>query len=316
MERREDAHGHVRSEGGLLRAFLLSLVVMAVEVVGGFFGHSFALFSDAGHQAADGFSAALALVAEGKAKDQPTARQSYGFHRAGILAAAVNGLLLVTISGFLIWQALRRLTHPVGVNPSWMAGAAIFGLLLNAWAAWGLKDAHQDLNRRAVLIHFVGDAASSLAVLLAAGIIALTGWMALDPLLSAAIALVILISGFRILAQAAGVLMEAVPAHLDPAEVEKALLAEDGVLAVHDLHIWALGSERTVLTCHLFVREMPVSESQTLVEELARGLRERFGIGHATLQTESREACSLADGCVVDERPAPMTTGAPEGPRV
>jgi len=292
------AHAHVRARrhgGALGRALAVPLAVMIIEVAGGIMGHSMALLSDAGHQTTDVLTAAMALFAERKGADSPTARQSYGFQRVGILVATLNGLLLIVVAAMVVVGAVPRLDHPGPVTPGVMAAVAVIGILLQIWVATGLRQGGRDLNRRAVLIHVLTDMAASLAVLVGAGVIALTGFTLLDPLLSLAIAVLIVLGSYRILRAAVGILMESVPAHLDPETVRSALLQEEGVRDLHDLHIWSLGEDQVLLTCHIFIDDMTVGESQTLIETLSRRLEKTFGIQHATFQMESKDRCLLSD---------------------
>lgn len=291
-------HDHAASRGqgrGLGRALAVPVLVMALEVAGGIAGHSMALLSDAGHQATDVLAAALALAAERKGGSGPTRRQSYGFQRIGILVGALNGLLLLVVAAVVVMGAVPRLFHPGQVAPAVMVAVAGAGILLQVWVASGLGRTKGDLNRRALLTHVLTDIAGSVAILIGAGVIALTGFTLLDPLLSLAIAGLIVVGSYRILRVAVGILMESVPAHVDPEAVSATLLDDAQVKGLHDLHIWSLGEDRVLLTCHIFVDEMTVGESQALIERLSRRLERAFGIQHATFQMESRDTCLLSD---------------------
>ncbi len=295
--------------GALWRALAVPALLLVIEGVGGILGGSLALLSDAGHQATDIFAAGLAILAERKGRTPPSATRSYGYHRAGILVAAVNALVLLGVAGLIVWGAAHRLGHPQTVSPDVMGMAALLGVGLDAWVVMGLWRHGDDLNRRAVLWHVLADAVSALGILAGAIIIALTGWTILDPILSLAIAALITGGAVSILTRAVRVLMEAVPAGVLPDDVREEILSEPRVKAVHDLHIWALAPGRILLTCHLYVEEMQVGEGQELVERLGRNLRQRHGIEHATMQLESNDECHVVEPChAADGSPA---EGAP-----
>lgn len=291
------SHGREGGPGALWRAVAVPAVLLLVEAVGGILGGSLALLSDAGHQATDIFAAGLAIFAERKGQQPATSSQSYGFHRAGILVAAVNAIVLLVVAALIIWGAIHRFGHPAAVSPDVMGGAALIGIALDAWVVVGLWRHGEDLNRRAILWHVLSDSISAVGILIAAVVIALTGWSVIDPILSLAIAAFIASGAVSILMRAVRVLMEAVPAGVSPDEVRAAILAESPVKAVHDLHIWALAPGRVMLTCHLYVDEMGVGEGQELIERLCRALRTRYGIEHATMQLESNDECHVVENC-------------------
>lgn len=308
QEGRSRAHGHpgAASSGPLWRAVAVPVLLVVIEGVGGLAGGSMALLSDAGHQATDVFAASMAVFAEKKGRHRPTATQSYGFHRAGILVAALNAVLLLAVAALIVWGAVSRIRHPAPLSPDVMGAAAIIGLALDGWVAVGLWRHGEDLNRRAVLWHVLGDSLSEVGILLAAIAITITGWRILDPLVSLAIAVLLTSGAVSILLRTVRVLMEAVPAGVSPEIVRELLTADGHVKDIHDLHIWSLAPGRDLLTCHLCVDEMPLSEGQVLVDRLSRDLKERFGIEHATIQLESGESCELEASCLPEE---PVLTG-------
>lgn len=290
-------HRHDQGQGALWRAMAVPALLLVIEGVGGLLGGSLALLSDAGHQATDIFAAGLAIFAERKGKTPPTATQSYGFHRAGILVAALNAVALLVVAALIVWGAVHRLGHPEALSPDVMGGAALVGIALDAWVVVGLWRHGEDLNRRVILWHVLADSISAVGIFAGAVIIGLTGWTILDPILSLAIATFIASGAVSILARVVRVLMEAVPTGVSPDEVRQAILAEPRVKAVHDLHIWSLAPGRTVLTCHVYVDEMKIGEGQEMVERLCRDLRLRFGIEHATMQLESNDECHVVEPC-------------------
>ena len=274
------SRGRLRTTLGLTAAFLV------VEVLGALFTGSLALLADAGHMLTDVGGLALALFAIWIAARPPTPAKTYGYYRAEILAALVNALLLLAVAGAILVEAYRRLRAPPDVLGGPMLAVAIVGLAANLACAWLLHaDAGSSLNVRGAYLHVLGDALSSVGVVVAALAVVATGWALADPLASAAIALIILPRTWGLLRQAVNVLLEGTPTHLDLAEVEAALVRVDGVRRVHDLHVWTLTSGREAMSAHVVVAD--VGESDRLLRELHAVLHARFGIDHTTVQLET-----------------------------
>jgi cobalt-zinc-cadmium efflux system protein len=285
------AHAHrstaaSRSRGALGTALAISGAFLVVEVAGALWTGSLALAADAGHMFADVGGLALALFATWIAARPPTPAKTYGYYRAEILAALVNALVLLALAGFILVEAYRRLWVPSPVPGGPMLVVALLGLVANLAGAWLLREeAAHSLNVRAAYLEVLGDALSSLGVLLAALVILLTDWTTIDSLVSAAIGLFVVTRTWRLLAQAVNVLLEGTPPHLEVAEIEEAMRRVVGVRRVHDLHVWTLTSGREAMSAHVVVHD--VGESERLLEELHQVLHARFGIDHTTIQLET-----------------------------
>src|SRR5438094_67688 len=261
-----------RSRGRLLTTLGLTAAFLVVEVLGALFTGSLALLADAGHMLTDVGALALALFAIWVAARPPTPAKTYGYYRAEILAALVNALVLLAVAGAILVEAYRRLRAPPDVLGGPMLAVAVVGLAANLGCAWLLHaDAGSSLNVRGAYLHVLGDALSSVGVVVAALVVVGTGWALADPLASVAIAL--------------NILLEGTPTHLDLAEVEAAIVRVDGVRRVHDLHVWTLTSGREAMSAHVVVAD--VGESDRLLRELHAVLHARFGIDHTTVQLET-----------------------------
>ena len=287
-----DAHAHgrataaSRSRSALLTTLILTAGFMMVELVAGLWTGSLALVADAGHMFTDAGALALALFASWIAARPPTPAKTYGYYRAEILAALVNAVLLLIVAGGILYEAWQRILAPSPVLAGPMAVVAAAGLGVNVICAWLLhRGARESLNVRAAYLEVLSDALSSLAVLVAAGIVIMTALTIADPLASAVIALLIVPRTWRLLRQAVNVLLEGTPAHLELSEIEQAMTRVTGVLRVHDLHVWTLTSGREAMSAHVVVAD--VRESERLLESLHALLHARFGIDHTTIQIEA-----------------------------
>jgi cobalt-zinc-cadmium efflux system protein len=268
-------------------ALILTIIIAVVEAVGGWLTGSLALLSDAGHMWTDVSALGLALLAAWFAGRPANRKRTYGYVRLEILRELVNGVILLAITVFIVVEALERLKRPTAVNLGPMALVATIGLGANLLAMGFLHSGHS-LNTRSAFLHVLGDALSSVGVLVGAGVMALTGWHWVDPLISIAISGVVVVGGWRLLREAVDVLLETVPPHVDVDGVEKALTCIPRVTAVHDLHIWTVGSGMVALSAHLVVDEPSACENDTILVAAKRALVERFGIDHSTLQIESQ----------------------------
>jgi cobalt-zinc-cadmium efflux system protein len=286
-----DAHAHrqtaaARSRGRLTATLALTCGFLVVEVVGALWSGSLALLADAGHMLADAGGLALALFAIWIAGRPPTPAKTYGYYRAEILAALINALVLLVVAGGILVETYRRFLTPPAILGGPMLGVAMVGLVVNLACAGLLHGAAEgSLNVRAAYLEVLGDALSSLGVVLAAVAVVLTGWTLADPLVSGAIALVIVPRTWGLLRQAVNVLLEGTPAHLNLAEIEDAICSVAGVRRVHDLHVWTLTSEREAMSAHVVVDDG--RESERLLETLHAVLHARFGIDHTTIQLET-----------------------------
>ncbi len=280
----------------------VTLVYIVLLVIAGFRAHSLALLSEAGHNLTD-FVALLmswgAVYLQGR---PPSARRTYGYNRAGVLAAFINGLTLVLISFYILYEAFRRLQAPVDVDAHLMIWVAAAGVVMNGAIALLLMRGHRDINLRSALLHEIGDTLSTAAVIAGGVAIAYTGQHWIDPALSVGIGVMILWSSIGIIRESLNILLEGTPRGMDPARIEKAICAVPGVCSVHDLHVWSIGSDTHSLSCHIGIEDMPASESAVILEKIRGELNRRFHIHHTTIQFELN-ACEVGDGCVIPVSP-------------
>jgi len=272
----------------LLIAFTLSLAIAIGEGLGGLFSGSLALQADAGHVLTDASGLLLSLVAGWLASRPADLRRTFGYYRLEILAAALNGMLLCGIAASIALAAWQRLHAHEALNLVAMGATAGAGLSVNLLGLWLLSRPRQrSLNIRAALWHVMGDVASGALVVVAAGLIAVTHWTFVDPVLSAGIAILIVVGAIRLLAEAVNILLEAVPQHLNLAEIRRHIQQATGVRAVHDLHLWTISSGLYALSAHLVVGGCDIRDCDDLLTRVKQDLQESFGIGHTTLQIES-----------------------------
>ena len=273
-------------------AAVLTAGFMLVEVAGGLITGSLALLADAGHMLSDSFSLVLALFAVSLAARPATSRRTFGFKRAEILAALVNGLLLALVSIWVVVEAIRRLGDPVDVLAGGMLTVAIIGLGVNVLAAWVLyRSSGESLNVKAALRHVLADLAGSVGVIIAAVVIMLTGWEAADPIISILISLLIVASAWSILRDSVDVLLEAVPRGLDAEKIGMAMASVPEVEQVHDLHVWEITSGFPSLSAHVLVGKD--SDCHAARAEIEAVLHDEFEIDHVTLQAEHSGADQL-----------------------
>lgn len=284
-------HSHAAPSGThayrrLIAALLLVLIYAAVEAVGGYFSHSLALLSDAGHMMADGLALLIAAFAAWVALRPPSPKHSYGFGRAEILAAWFSSLLLLAIAAWIIVEAVARIHHPPAtIHASgviWIAGV---GLVVNLLIAWILSDSEHNLNTRAALLHVLSDLLASFAALVSGAVIYATGWLLIDPVLSILIGVIIIISSLRLLRESVLILMEGVPAHINSSQVESLMLGCEGVKGLHDLHIWTLASGKVALSAHVDIHDL--GQWRGILSTLKKELDTHFKIKHVTLQPEA-----------------------------
>lgn len=305
----DHGHGHAShaSGGGTRRALVVALVLTGgfaiVEAIGGWMAGSLALLSDAGHMITDAAALGLALFADAVARRPASSRASYGYGRAEVLAAFVNAIAMLAVVALIGIEAARRLLEPAPVAGGVVTVIAIIGLAVNLAAAWVLSRASGSLNTRGALLHVMGDLLGSLAAIVAGGVILATGWTPIDPILSIAVALLILRSTWQLLKQSTGVLMEGVPRHLDFDAIGRSLAALPGVSDVHDLHIWNMSSEGVALSAHLAIARG--EDWPALLAQARRMLATDYGIRHCTLQpTWPIKGAKRADRRVIPLRAA------------
>ena len=284
-----------------LRRLAVSLgftsTIMIAEAVGGWLSGSLALVSDAGHMLTDAGALGIALFAAWLSGRRPDDKRTYGYRRVEVLAAQINVAALFALAGFIAWEAVERLRHPgPPVALGLMAGVATLGLVANL-AILGVLNHEHSLNARSAFLHVLSDTVSSVAILIGAGAMALRddlGWV--DPVLSLAIAGLILVGAGRLVLEITDILMESVPRHIDVAAVTERMARCRGVRAVHDLHVWTISSGLHALSAHLVVdREEMGPRNDDILDEVKRELRDGFGIDHTTLQIESNAYAHVYD---------------------
>ncbi|MGJ3205978.1 cation diffusion facilitator family transporter [Geobacillus thermoleovorans] len=280
-------HGREGNQKGLAIALGVTIGIMVLEFVGGLVTNSLALLSDSGHMLSDAASLLLSLLAVWFAARPASPKRTYGFYRFEILAALVNGVTLVGIAAWIIWEAVGRLVNPAAVASGPMMAIAVIGLLANLASAWVLMrkgDVKENVNVRSAYLHVLGDALGSVGAIAAGLVIWLFDWYAADPLISIAVAVLILKGAFAVVKQTVHILMEGTPAAIDHAEVKAALSGIDGVIDVHDLHIWTITSGLDSLSCHLLIEEG--CDGQAVLQRAIDLIETRFHIRHATIQIE------------------------------
>ena len=279
----------------LLLSIFVTVAFVAGEAIAGYFAHSLALVSDAGHNFSDALALIFSWYAIWIAQKPSTAKRTFGHHRVGILAALANSVTLVLIALFIFWESFTRLRQPGPVHSAPMIVVALIAILMNAAISLSLrKAARNDLNVRSAQMHMVGDAVSAFGVLAAGVVVAFTGASIADPLVSILIAVLILWSSWSILKEAVNVLLEAIPEGMKMESVEQTICGVDGVLAVHDLHVWTIGSGIIACSCHVTVEEQSVREGENVLRIVAEALKHRHGIAHSTIQVEV-EGCEPND---------------------
>lgn len=280
------SHSHAHGSAAALRgAALLTAAFAVLEALGGWWTGSLALLSDAGHMLTDAAALGLGALAGWVARKPPTPRHSYGLGRAEVLVALLNAATMLVIVGLLAKEAMERLAAPAEVKGMQAALIALAGLVLNFVVLRKLSPHADELNTRAARLHVLGDALGSVAALASGLVIALTGWEIADPVASLAIGLLIAVSAVRLTAESLHALMEGVPRGLSVEEIGREMAAVEGVLSVHDLHVWQISGSRAALSAHVMVESM--GQWDLVLHTLQRRLHERFGIDHVTLQPES-----------------------------
>jgi cobalt-zinc-cadmium efflux system protein len=267
----------------------LTLTFMIVEAIGGWLSGSLALLADAGHMLTDGGALALSLLSSWIALRPASANKTYGYQRWEILAALINGAALFGIAGWVMIEAVQRIEHPQPIRAQLFLIVAAGGLLVNLISLGILHGIRKgSLNTRAAYLHVMGDALGSVGALAAATIIAFTGWTLADPIISVALALLILIGAWRLLRESTDILLEGVPNHVSMAEVQRRMLGVPGVTGVHDLHVWTVTSGLVAMSGHGIV---PQLESHPEVLDRIRSEMAQLGIGHVTIQLEIQHEC-------------------------
>jgi cobalt-zinc-cadmium efflux system protein len=282
----------------------VTMLYIILLVVAGIRAHSLALLSEAGHNLSDFLALLLSLVAVYLEGRPPSATKTYGYRRAGVLAALVNSLSLIVVAFFIFYEAFRRVQHPEQVHAGLMIGVAAAGVVMNGAIALLLWRSGRDVNVRSALLHEVGDTLSTAAVIAGGWVILWTGQYWIDSALSFGIGALILWSSFGIVRETMNILLEGTPRGMSLDAVESTMRMIAGVSDVHDLHVWSIGSENHALSAHVKITDMPTSESDSILREINEKLGRGFGIHHTTIQLEHL-ICETAHGCVIpveDER--------------
>ena len=293
----EHTHHSENSAGGraLRRALLLTLSFSGVEFVVGWWGGSLALMADAGHMLTDSTALGLAALAAWIATRPADRNHSWGHGRAEIIAAMINGAAMLVLVGVIVYNAIHRFQNPVEVRGLAVFVVAAIGLVINLAVLKVLHGGQENINVRGAMLHVMGDLLGSVAALASGLVIVLTGWMPIDPILSLLICTLIVIAALNLLKTALDVVMECVPARLDLEDVRSGMKELDGVIEIHDLHIWQISSERVALSAHVVMADL--DDWPDLLARINAMLLERFRIDHPTLQPEPEQidACKHPD---------------------
>ena len=311
--RRSHAHDHPHDHSGhaghahppmqpsvLAWAMAATLGLVVAEIFGGLLGRSVALLNDAVHNLSDVPALGISWIAMRWAQRPADSEKTYGYRRAGVLAAFTNAVLLVILSLWLGWEAIERLRAPVNVVESWMIWTSVAALAVNGGITLALVRGRNDLNLRSILVHNFGDALSNIAIIAGAVAIGYTHWRWIDPVLGLAIGILVLWSSIGILRDSAHVLLEGRPKEMGIEEVARAILKVEGVMEVHDVHIRSLGGGEIAMSCHARVPDMHLDKCESLLAGIKQLLAQEFSIGHVTVQLE-RAGLPAQSGYVMPE---------------
>ena len=281
------AHGNGIISKKMWIATVITFTFCLFEAIIGYQSNSLALMADAAHNFADAFALGLSAFALWMASKPADDKRTFGYHRVGILAALVNAVGLAIMSLVIFWEAVQRLQNPETVNSNTMIWVALVAIVINSGIAWWLSAAAKnDLNIRSAYLHMVGDAAASLAVVIAGVIILFSNWYIADPIVSIIFAFLVLWSSWSILTESIQMLLEGTPVGLDLAKVKQKITEVQDVLNVHDVHVWAISSGLTACNCHILIAEQNVSTGQQIQQDVTHMLEHDFNINHATIQIE------------------------------
>jgi cobalt-zinc-cadmium efflux system protein len=298
------AHSFGKGTGKVLGwSLVATLAFVAVELAAGLESHSLALLSDAGHNFTDGLALLLAwfgFYLQSKPADET---KTFGYHRAGVLTASVNAVTLVALAAWIFYESVLRLRNPEPVHEGIMLAVSVLGLALNGGIMWALRAASRhDINVRSAFVHMLGDAVGSIGIVAGAIVIRFTGWQRVDPLLSMLIGVMIVWTAWDIIREALNILLEGLPRGIALHDVIASMRDIDGVLDVHDLHIWSLGSSTHALSCHVLIDDVPPSASDAILKRLNGMLDGRFHISHTTVQFEHVSCAISENGCAIPVR--------------
>ncbi len=301
-------HAHRLTERrGLILAIIFTGTILLAEVIGGILTNSLALLADAGHMFVDVASLVMSFLALTFALRPPSKERTYGFHRLEILAALANGVTLILICLYIFYEAYQRILQPSPVQGPGMLAIAFVGLVANVAAILVLGKG-ESLNVRSAFLHVLGDTLSSAGIIVGGLVMLFTGWYIIDPIISALIAFLILVSAYRVTMEAINILLEATPKGIDLHEVMEAMRKVEGVRDIHDVHIWSITSGLHALSAHLLVDDQMTSRSVEIVERVQSLLEHNFGITHITLQCECDHCPNGERVCVLDRSAVPRTS--------
>ncbi len=284
--------GHGKSGGsvrrGLAAGIGLNLFIVVAEVIAGLAADSLGLISDAVHNFTDMAALGITWYAIEQAKRPPTAEKTFGYHRTGILTALINSLAMVAVTLWIFYEAYQRFLDPHPVGGAVVIITATLALCANLVIVVALRNkAHGDINIRSAILHLLGDAAASAAVIVAGIVILVSGWYPIDPLISVLLGMAILWGAWQIIRETLEIFMESSPRAIDVDALMAEMKNEDGVLDIHDMHVWTLGSGIYAMSCHVVVEDVKISEGSRIIVDLRQALAKDFGIVHSTLELES-----------------------------
>lgn len=291
------SHGHNANKKALTISFCLIAGFMLVEFVGGILTNSLALLSDAGHMLSDAVALGLSLAALIFGERAATLDKTYGYKRFEILAALLNGIALVALSIYILYEAIVRLSSPPSVIGKGMIIISAIGLVINIVVAWILSrgETKENLNIKSAFMHVLGDLLGSVGAIIAALLIIFLGWNIADPIASMIVSVLVLYSGWHILKDSVNILMESKPANIDTAEVKRAIKSIDGVIDIHDLHIWMITQEFLSLTTHVSVKNN--SDRDLLLNQITEIIKQKTSITHITVQLEGLDFAICEHAC-------------------
>ncbi|HEY4716187.1 MAG TPA: cation diffusion facilitator family transporter [bacterium] len=269
-------------------ALAITAVMAVVEVIGGILANSIALIGDAGHMLTDTIAILLSYIAMFIASKPPTSRKTFGFHRFEILAAFINGTTLVIVAVYLFYESFRRFFNPPEVDGAVMFAVAILGLIANIVGVYFLRKVEKsNLNIRSAFLHMLGDLLSSFGVVGGGIVMYFTGWNSIDPVIGILIGGIILRGAANLVMESGNILLEAAPGHISLEDVEMGICSVNGVIGVHDLHIWTITSGMHALSAHVMIDDKRISEGVRVIQEINQILKENFDVSHSTIQMES-----------------------------
>ena len=278
-------------------ALLISSAIVVIEFTGGFLGHSLALLGDSGHVLTDVLAIGVSILTLRLGRKHHTAKRTFGYHRAEIFAALVNGSTLIAVALLIIYEAFLRLQQPTQVQGPLVLSLASLGLFGNVATTWLLaRSGKTSLNVRGVFLHAAGDTVSSIAVIVSSLVVVFTGYSGLDPIAAVLIGILIMRSAYSLVRDSTNILLEATPRGLQLESIAKTIRSVDGVKGVHDLHVWTITSGLYALSGHVTVDSDTISQGSVILEKVASKLKESFGIEHVTLQMEKETLERIEQG--------------------